>query len=1013
MRFRIQRTCHGHLIWLYKNALKNGLNSHHWANGKAISEEVYQAEKSIMDIPFHIIKAADFNQSIADENIQKEIAEEYKKIFTRWVSRINLDNKNNERVFPRSKDTTIQEFFLAEQAIIWRALKSGERLGSEPLRISNGNKTKSYSALDVQNSVLQKFSYESSVSTRPMMMVSRSVYRDTFKLKIQDTAIFYAVDQGIFSTTEDSGMGQRKLELWMNTVDYQMECNGNINTSWSDLSEAALAVIMSAKNRRTKSDSMKRRHESAKSALLRSSSPNGLFTGQSDENQETAFSKDPSKYRNYWYAPFEIPYILWIYGMNSAHADGSLSEQTSNGEVMSYTASMEPTLTTESYDTSSQFYNRESQPANYTKKEKVVEYSDEWLYAKPRFLTFEINLTEEAAETFYSQNKSKDPEIVINEAFERYRKISEDHLESNKNSRKGYIVDVPEFVDSFGMNDIVTNYIYRATSLRLHIDPRFHSKFAVYKDDALKKDPFPTHPIKRLMHFHEMNFELARACYQASSEPENLSQFLDRHATYDKYFYEDAQLIFNSWTTELHLSFYQILSGDLIPPDDIISKLKTIKFPGFRKGEKSQSINRVSMSLRFDGDIFDSSWICHFIEFNPQQLQRKTQGQQTTAQPFTEMTFSNATEKDLWQERRILELLMFGKMLDEILQSSNDVLKQVKRNIWESSKTRVKSSKIDQQETTPDYDLAMLLVEFEILDKIPADVFLSIRSAWHQFQRITDIVEEDLKENIDTIDLWINREEKRHDKPQWTDESEQKYGWTISQLLARNHRKFDELKRCYDSIRTFNASLTKRIEVASSKWEIQSSDDIRLFTYVTVVFLPISFATSIFSMSDAPSDNTLRQMIIVAAVALGATILALFNAKALDSKMVRPIYKVCRHILRGFLFLLYYIVVAPCIYSVARFIYYPAFPPEASEESSAKTSITKEEVGTDAFSFAKFAEKARKSLHKLDNSRQLARENFKVAKNRREEEEEAQKKSMMKENGSAFDESGALERGNG
>jgi hypothetical protein len=339
----------------------------------------------------------------------------------------------------------------------------------------------------------------------------------------------------------------------------------------------------------------------------------------------------------------------------------------------------------------------------------------------------------------------------------------------------------------------------------------------------------------------------------------------------------------------------------------------------------------------------------------------------------------------------------------------------------------------------------MLLVEFETLDKTPADVFLSIRSAWHQFQRITDIVEEDLKENIDTIDLWINRKGNRHDKPQWSESCEQKYGWTISQLLARNHRKYDELKRCYDSIKVFNASLTKRMEVASSKWEIQSSHDIRLFTYVTVVFLPISFATGIFSMSDTPSENILRHMIIVAVVALGATIIALFNAEALDSKMVRPIYNFCRDKLKGFFSMLYHITILPCIYFVARYIYYPLFPPKPSEVSSAETSSTSsptvqnseepskktpvtteqgsEELSgepsvanngafTDLFVFESYIEKAHKLLPKYEHPVKLAREKFQDAKIR-QEKEETQRKSQMKENESVFHDGGALEMGNG
>lgn len=1007
MRSRIRRTCHGHLRWLYKNALQNGLTSHYWASGEVMkSQKIHLTKKSIMDIPFHIIKAADFYHIIADEYIPEDFVKEYKDIFHCWISLLHLDNKNNEYVFPRSKDTTTHEFFFAEQAIIWRALKSGEKFGIESSEIPNGKNKTNYSAVDIQNSVLRKFGCESSIPDKPMMAISRSVYGNTFELEFQDTAIFHALDHGIFTTDEDSRMGQRKMELWINTLDHQMESGGRINSFWSDSSQAALAVILSAKSRRTKSDSMKRRHESAKSALLRSSSPNGLLAGHLGEDQESILPKD--SYHSYWHAAFEIPYILWMYGVESPNADGALSEHASSGEAILHLAPMEPTPTRGSFSSSSQFYNGRSLSTNHTNKGKVVEYPDEWLYTKPRFLTFEVDLRDQTAKEFYDQNKYKDLGNVINRAFQLMQQLSTTSLDPD--SMKGYIVDVPEFAGSKKLENFPPNYIQQATNLRLQIDPRVGSKFEKYNDDPVQEDPLPTPAKKRLMHFHEMNFELARACYQASSEAENLSRFLDRHATYDKYFDEDARLIFNSWTTELQLSFYQILSGDLTVPGDVISNPKIIPFPGFGKGRKSQSISRVSMSLRFDGDIFDSHWVSHFIEFNPKQIQWKTKGQstivqQTTVQPFTEMNISYAAEKNLWQERRILELLMFEKMLYEMLQSSRGVLQQIKRSIWESSKNRVKKSSLDQYET--DYELAMLLAEFDIFENISAEAIQSMRSTWYKFQRIVDIVEEDLKENLDTINLWINREGIRRDKPQWPESSERKYGWIISRLSLANDRKYDELKRCYDSVKTLNTSLTKKMETAREEWELQSNNDIRLFTYVTVVFLPIGFATSIFSMSGAPSGNTLINMIIVAAAAFGVTIIALFNAKALDFKIVRPILRICRYILepcfyicwyilRGLFSLLhvtvlscvssfYHIMVLPCVYLAARYIYYPAFPPEKSLN---KTSITQEESATDLISLANFAEKACILFHKFDNPISLARKNFEKAKSQREETKE-------------------------
>jgi hypothetical protein len=109
MRYRIRRTCHGHLIWLYNVTEKprHILCSHYWASGKileSIGKSDRLGEKSIMDIPFHIIKAADFCRIVSDQGIRKDIAKGFKSIFKYWIQDLHRDNKNNEYVFPRSME---------------------------------------------------------------------------------------------------------------------------------------------------------------------------------------------------------------------------------------------------------------------------------------------------------------------------------------------------------------------------------------------------------------------------------------------------------------------------------------------------------------------------------------------------------------------------------------------------------------------------------------------------------------------------------------------------------------------------------------------------------------------------------------------------------------------------------------------------------------------------------------------------------------------------------------------
>ncbi|CAJ2514011.1 Uu.00g021300.m01.CDS01 [Anthostomella pinea] len=77
--------------------------------------------------------------------------------------------------------------------------------------------------------------------------------------------------------------------------------------------------------------------------------------------------------------------------------------------------------------------------------------------------------------------------------------------------------------------------------------------------------------------------------------------------------------------------------------------------------------------------------------------------------------------------------------------------------------------------------------------------------------------------------------------------------------------------------------------IASSQDQIRSdlaligSENIRFFTYVTVVFLPLDFVTNLFSMSAPPNSTLLINMITVAVVAVLVTVSILLNAKAIGS----------------------------------------------------------------------------------------------------------------------------------
>ena len=76
--------------------------------------------------------------------------------------------------------------------------------------------------------------------------------------------------------------------------------------------------------------------------------------------------------------------------------------------------------------------------------------------------------------------------------------------------------------------------------------------------------------------------------------------------------------------------------------------------------------------------------------------------------------------------------------------------------------------------------------------------------------------------------------------------------------------------------------LERKLEKMDKQLESNRNADIRRFTYVTVIFLPLGFATGVFSMSGAPSGSTLGNMIITAVAAFAITALLILCVTNLD-----------------------------------------------------------------------------------------------------------------------------------
>ncbi|UKZ53649.1 hypothetical protein TrVGV298_007446 [Trichoderma virens] len=910
MRKRILRVCWGHLKWIFNEANEDDNSSFHsWASGEAIDNWASgqsQSRRSLIDASFNIAKAADFCLKVATEKQKENVMDELRGVVSDWVENLHQNNQNNEYVFPHSTEDTPQKFQLADHAMIWRTLKSLEELGfnSELCTsdIRRGRHNIKYSSTKIQKSLFRHFTTKSTQLNIPMIATSRSLSETSFLLHIEDTATLYAMDEGLFDDpnqkdepddkpatavtnelatesvemsigesaykSEDGSVDfwDNKIDPWKATVDGQALHDDNDDATWDHPLQFALAMILSANNKCSNSRPANKMYKFARSVLLQSSSPNGLFPGQFDENREPILFSEDAMRDCYWDATFEIPYILWSYtGENLARNERSTTQYSSSS---SFTAEM-------SYTSG---YMHRIEPVIHNKdlkSDSMVSY--EWLYKKPKFFGFRIDLSPNAINYFCENHQSNNSGKSTSETIDR---AVEDHQNPNRGSRNlqdlGYIIDVSgvENIKSLSQRNFAYN-ILSPESIRLFIGGS--------RDSANAK--------KRLFHFYRADLDIALNCYLASSEQEEISSFFDKHSSYSKYFFEDTTTIFNKWVTELHLSFYQVVSDHA--SFRTIPLKETFEFPSSTKNKNTKRAGRAVMSFRFDGDLFDHYWTCHFFEHNPQWMTNSQAG----GQRIDKLSISGTLETDPWQQRRILELLLFDMILQEMVRGTKGILKEIMTSVLKSPQLENDGDTDVPTTDFSDIDASVLLEALEVLSKVDSNTFASKNELWNKFQRILQVIEVDLTENLTMIDLWVNRENKIEiNKLGWTARREQRFQGAISKLKLLNSHKIHELKRCRTNVASFNTLLTRRLEVMRNDLETRSNVDIRLFTYVTVVFLPISFATSVFSMSGAPTRETIGSMASTAGVALVITIVALINAKVLDAEIFRPLFQSIRPI---------------------------------------------------------------------------------------------------------------------
>ncbi|KAI1071711.1 hypothetical protein LB507_005363 [Fusarium sp. FIESC RH6] len=882
---RIRGVLKGHLKWVfgekYRNFAKSPSCPHSWVNGEEINgwdENFFLSKASLVDAPFQFIKAGDYKEYDSTWEVPKAVKHAVKT----WVKELDEKNKLGCYAFPRDMEEQTHNFFLTDHVLIWRTAKCVELLGfkselsveiahEEEGRGQKRPRKREYLPGRIQNQILKRFTAENPASKKRMLSVSRSPGHIQFLLRTRDTLLFHAMESQFFDkpgakVAHTGNEWQNKIDIWKSLVNCQPLHEDNEDDSWDEPMRFALSIVMAYKGKSMNSRSPREMHKRSMDVLLQSKWPNGLFPGQLDIDGEPAIYDEDLKIDEYWSNSFEIPCLLWKYGEYPSETKSTLLSPVTGPDLDFELAGpqkalMEYQKSAKTLEHATSVSMKRSFPwNNVLDQTNIVELSDEWLYN-----VLDCFKNDGTYDISYDESWRLEKETNVNAA------------QRPQWSLDGVLIDIPKSKAGnkrLPSLEIMTRNIYRGGLKDMMLQTRLPSKAKKRFCVLLSPDPQANMPYSHTY-----------------SEANAILNFYERHKSYIKHFSEDTAAEMNRWTTELHLSFNaldQTTSKEGPTAKSTTSETKGLKGLVSRVTEVGcKRLRQVVMSLRFDGDFFDRYWTCYFLDCSPQWAETEYRDQILSAlRPIIYNQGGTGrlpldVDKHHWRQRRILELLLFQEMVDRMYRSTVEILND--------SRSIAKEDDIFLN----DFDSV-----FNIRDYYYTRYSIDIcQKKLRQHQQRLQTVEQDMVENFAQIDLWLKRERERQtERPRWTFNDEMKYRNIINKLLNQNDHTIQDLRRSHSSLRILIEKLNRMLQELEKELERQDKElekqdrvreanrnaDIRRFTYVTVIFLPLGFATGVFSMSGAPSGSTLGNMILTAVAAFAITASLIIGVTNLD-----------------------------------------------------------------------------------------------------------------------------------
>ena len=373
------------------------------------------------------------------------------------------------------------------------------------------------------------------------------------------------------------------------------------------------------------------------------------------------------------------------------------------------------------------------------------------------------------------------------------------------------------------------------------------------------KPRLPDQAKKRLIELSSLDHESVLICYLTAPKREkpNFIEFFRRHETSENSFGERAHWQGNIWETEFHLAFHQCVTVDQNVASGVSEDFRGSNKKGFNGTATLQGheVKPVALSFRFVGDLRDRYWTCHFLSSASHGFKGFVD------QHFTYPDSMEKVYGEKLGQRKLLELFFVEQILSEVQQNIDRILSAFRKELDET---------LDPHSDNSEY----------VLD-------YSSRSL--NARNLLGAVSQQLDSSISAIEQWEKREDNRNFRSRWSPKDKKRYGEKLGESSLRCKSKVQQLRMQQSRLKEQRRAAEQRHNELVSDKSLQearrntrSAADVRLFTYVTIIFLPLSFSSSLFSMAGKPNGHTISVMVPTTVVALTITLLLLSNMKSLD-----------------------------------------------------------------------------------------------------------------------------------